>query len=105
MIPANHSSNFCGHPGLVWYATVTPTLGAELRLGQWLDSLDHRGARMIFGLSMSKVDDPQRTVTFFGGDSETVRADVKYDVVDPDSQVTPDGAPVTDDWGDDDGDG
>jgi hypothetical protein len=101
--------HFDGIPGLVWYAEATPTLGADLKLGDWLDSLDHRGARSICGIWRGSAprdelsaapcyapdcDDPIITVMFFAGDTEQVRADVMYDVVNPDSQVTPDGSPL-----------
>ena len=89
-----YDGRYDGRPGLVWYSGVTPTVGADLRVGDWLDSLDHRGARMIFGISMRDLTDETRTVTFFGGDSETVHKGVTYDVVDPDSQVAPDGSPL-----------
>jgi hypothetical protein len=100
---------FDGIPGLVWFAEVRKVLGAELKLGDWLDSLDHHGARSIWGIwrgaatrqqlgSLSfylpDKDDPAITVMFGGGDTETIRADVEYDVVDPDSQVAPDGSPL-----------
>lgn len=100
---------FCGIPGLVWYAEATPTLGADLKLGDWLDSLDHRGARSICGMWIGGVtreelgaapfyapdfNDPVITVMFGCGDTEQVRADVMYDVVNPDSQVAPDGGPL-----------
>lgn len=97
----NHVANFDGKPGMVWYAKSTPTYGHDLKLHDWLDSLDHRGARAIHGLSINTLKDTTITVTFFGGDTETVRADVQYDVVDPDSQVTPDGTPVTTEWPED----
>lgn len=114
-LPDTDYGRFCGHPGLVWYATVRKVKGADLKVGDWLDTLDHRGARRIFGifagpapadldtppverlraLRRSDVDSGLRTVMVGGGETETVRVDVEYDVVDPDSQVTPDGTPVT----------
>lgn len=78
-----------GIPGLNWYATVTRTRGADLREGDWLDTADHSGARMIMGTSGGPVDG-QRIVMFHGGDSEIVQVDVRYPVVDPTSLVAPD---------------
>lgn len=112
--PTYHG-NFCGYPGLVWYAKARRVKGADLRIGDWLDTLDHRGARAVYGifagaapadmvdeqhlmgLTGHDLDSDWLTVMVAGGEIETVRADVEYDVVDPDSQVTPDGTPVTDD--------
>jgi hypothetical protein len=96
---------FDGIPGLVWYATVRKVRGTDLQVGDWLDSLDHRGARMIYGIWFGDNPDahehhytddrsPHRTAMFCGGDTEVVRVDVEYDVVDPDSQVAPDGSPL-----------
>jgi hypothetical protein len=109
----NYPGRFDGIPGLVWYAKTRKVLGADLRPGDWLDSLDHRGARMIYGIwfgqvdaadlpeAMVEIDDshpdpdsPVRTVMLSFGDTEAARADVLYDVVDPDSQVSPDGSPL-----------
>lgn len=107
-----HPGRFDGIPGLVWYAKSTPTLGADLKLGDWLDTLDHRGARMIYGifagpapagghtptvehlrgLRRTDIGSGWLTVMVAGGETETIRADVVYDVVDPDSQVQPDGS-------------
>jgi hypothetical protein len=90
---------YCGIPGLMWYATVTPTRGSDLKLGDWLDSLDHRGARAIQGIRVAVPGSGFRKVHFGGGwkvypdgssDTETIRDDVMYDVVDPNSQVAPD---------------
>lgn len=83
---------FDGIPGLVWYAKVTPTRGDELKVGDWLDSLDHRGARSIY--EFRAIGGGSRDAVFSFGDAETVRDDVMYDVVDPDSQVQPDGSPL-----------
>jgi hypothetical protein len=110
-LPWNDAARFCGHPGMVWYAKVTKTRGADLKIGDWLDNLDHCGGRMIVGMYLGAVPDEAdenadewvpgldvdpnlRTVIFTGGAGEVIRADVEYDVVDPDSQVTPDGTPV-----------
>lgn len=113
-LPWNHYSRFGGHPGMVWYSKVRKVRGNQLQIGDWLDSLDHCGARSIFGifagsapadadtpdvkhlrgLRADDADSDLLTVMFGGGDTETVRADVEYDVVDPASQVTPDGTPV-----------
>lgn len=81
---------FDGIPGLMWYATSDKVRGSDLKAGDWLDSLDHRGARMIY--EVADGSEGVRTVWFSGGgdDCETIRADVLYDVVDPDSQVAPD---------------
>lgn len=83
-----------GHPGLNWYTRVEKVHGRDLRPGQWLDSLDHSGARTIHHIS--DLTAGRRLVWFsdIDGDSEQVRADVEYDVVDPASQVDPDGTPV-----------
>ncbi len=111
-----YSGNFCGYPGMVWYSRVRKVKGADLKVGDWLDTLDHRGARKIFGILAGPAPADQGvpdaeylgnihfrarnsnllTVVVGGGETETIRADVEYDVVDPDSQVTPDGTPVTD---------
>lgn len=96
--------DFAG-PGAIWYSQVRKVRGADLRLGDWLDTPDHRGARMIhgiwFGGTAAPVDmgwDASRsnvlTVMISAGETELVRADVEYDVVDPHSQVAPDGTPV-----------
>jgi hypothetical protein len=110
-----YHGRFCGYPGLVWYATVRKVKGADLRVGDWLDTLDHRGARAIYGifagaapadtdmvdvehlcrLTGRDLDSGLLTVMVAGGETETIRVDVEYDVVDPDSQVTPTGEPVT----------
>jgi hypothetical protein len=115
-LPWNHAARFCGIPGLVFYSKVEKVRGDQLRIGQWLDTLDHRGARAIFGLfagaappdcgtpdpehlqrlDCTDVDSGLITVMVGFGETETVRADVEYDVVDPDTQVTPDGTPVVD---------
>jgi hypothetical protein len=92
-------------PGLVWYSRSRKVRGSDLALGDWLDSLDHRGARMIYGIwfgdsaeatshHYTADESPVRTVMFCGGDTEAVRVDVECDVVDPDSQVQPDGSPL-----------
>lgn len=102
-LPANHHARFTGHPGLVWYSRIRKVRGADLNVGDWLDSLDHRGARSIHGIRVATPGSGFREVHFGGGwtvysdgssDTETVRDDVEYDVVDPDSQVTPTGEPV-----------
>lgn len=95
-LPWNHHARFSGIPGMVWYATVQQVRGDKLQVGQWLDSLDHRGARAIMAIHPGATSD-DRTVEFSFGDTETVRCDVEYDVVDPNSQVTPDGTPVATD--------
>jgi len=117
-LPWNHAARFCGYPGMVWYSRSRSVRGDELRIGDMLDTLDHRGARGIFGifagaapdgqdtpdvehlraLRAADVDSGLLTVMIGGGETETIRADVLYDVVDPTSQVTPDGTPVVDDW-------
>ena len=87
--------DYCGMPGLVWYSEV-----ADLEVGQWLDTLDHRGARAIYSIDPSAADSPVSVVRFDGirygilEDSEIVRKDVTYDVVNPDSMVAPDGSPL-----------
>lgn len=113
-LPWNHHARFCGHPGMVWYATSRKVRGDQLKIGDWLDSLDHCGARAIYGMWAGDINTPDladamvktgapkpgnpiRTVMFGCGDTETIRLDVEYDVVDPNSQVTPDGTPVVGD--------
>lgn len=97
----DYAGRFDGIPGLVWYANVTKTRGDQLQVGDWLDSLDHRGARSIYGIRVASSGSGYREVHFGGGltvyadgssDSEVVRDDVEYDVVDPYSQVAPDGS-------------
>lgn len=102
--PQTSPGRFDGIPGLVWYADVRKVRGSDLTLGMWLDSLDHRGARKVAGVWYGAADRPSTsifcdeggavTAMFFGGDTETLRADVLYDVVDPASQVAPDGSPM-----------
>jgi hypothetical protein len=98
-LPWNHCGRLDGQPGMVWYATVRKVRGDQLKAGDWLGSLDHRGARMICQIR-DGASEPgsSRTVVFSAGDTETVRCDIEYDVVDPDSQVTPDGTPVATGW-------
>lgn len=92
---------YCGIPGLVWYSRVTKTRGDELQVGHALDSLDHRGARTIQGIRPTGPG--SRQVHFGGGwtvypdgssDTETLRDDVMYDVVDMDSVCDPMGNPA-----------
>jgi hypothetical protein len=97
-----YTADFDGIPGMVWYSRARKVRGADLRLGDWLDSLDHRGARMIYGISWTDPESPVRTVTFSFDDTELVHANVEYDVVDPDSRVAPDGTPLVVGWGPDD---
>lgn len=101
--PLLYPGRFDGIPGLVWYSRVRKVRGADLQLGDWLDSLDHRGARMIYGISWTPGS--KRGTVTFGGDDDTeeVHAEVVYDVVDPDSQVAPDGTPLVQGWGPEDG--
>lgn len=91
-------SHFDGIPGGVWYTKVQKVRGADLKLGDWLDSLNHEGARMIHGISMTDPASTRRTVAFSAGfafgDTEVVDIHVEYDVVDPGSQVTPGGEPI-----------
>jgi hypothetical protein len=70
-----------------WYTRIRKTFGRDLKLTDWLDSLDHRGARMIFRITMPYLDSQTWSVAFHGGDTETIRPDVEYDVVDPSSVV------------------
>lgn len=109
-LPWNHHARFSGYPGMVWYATSQRVLGSQIQIGDWLDTLDHRGARCVYGMWAGEIDagdlpevmmrrlpqpdSPVRTVMFGFGDTETIRVDVEYDIVDPASQVTPDGTPV-----------
>ena len=114
-LPWNHVARLDGRPGLVWYSRVRKVPGAGLTVGDWLDSLDHRGARMICDirdgsarpglfsrlmrtLGRRRPDEALRTAVFSCGDTETVHRGVEYDVVDPHSQVTPDGTPVATGW-------
>ena len=85
-----------GVPGLNWYTRVRKVPGADLSVGDWLDSLDHSGARTIRHITEGEPGSGIRTAWFsdIDGDSELVRAEVLYDVVDPDSHVGPDGTPV-----------
>ncbi len=89
-----------GIPGLVWYSRVTKTRGDRLKVGDWLDSLDHSGARSIHNIRVARPGSGFREVCFSGGwavygdgssDTETVRDDVMYDVVDPASICDPAG--------------
>lgn len=105
IIPADERpGRYDGIPGLVWYSKVTPTRGDELKIGDWLDSLDHSGARRIYDVRIAAPGSGFREVCFSGGwtvysdgssDTETVRDEVVYDVVDPESQVAPDGERVS----------
>lgn len=83
-----------GHPGLNWYTRVEKVHGRDLKPGQWLDSLDHSGARTIHHITELTTDSRLVSFSDIDGDSEVVRTDVLYDVVDPASQVAPDGTPV-----------
>ena len=92
-----------GVPGLVWYSRVTKTRGDQLKVGDALDSLDHSGARTICGIRVVTPGSGFREVHFGGGwtvysdgssDTETVRDDVTYDVVDMDSICDPMGNPA-----------
>jgi hypothetical protein len=94
---------YCGMPGLIWYSRVTQTRGDQLQVGHALDSLDHRGARTIRGIRVAVPGSGIREVHFGGGwtvysdgssDTETVRDDVLYDVVDLDSICDPMGNPA-----------
>jgi hypothetical protein len=96
--------DYCGEPGLVWYSKVTKKRGDELEIGDWLDSLDHSGACKIWAIGVNSRTGA-RYVAFSewdgipatdGDDSDwrMVRADVLYDVVDPDSIVDPAGEPA-----------
>lgn len=96
--------HFLGYPGLVWYSRVTKTRGDQLRRGDALDSLDHCGARTIHEIRVPAPGSGFRQVAFSEGgfqvfsdgssDSETVRDDVLYDVVDLASVCAPDGTPI-----------
>jgi hypothetical protein len=98
-----HKGRFNGIPGLVWYSKVRKVRGRDLKVGDWLDSLDHHGARTIRGIRVAAPGSGFREVRFGSdwtvysdgsSDSETVRDDVMYDVVDPKLQVAPDGSPL-----------
>ncbi|HEY6117235.1 MAG TPA: hypothetical protein VI172_14885 [Candidatus Dormibacteraeota bacterium] len=94
--------NFAGYPGMVWYSRVTKTRGDQLQAGDALDSLDHCGARTIHAIRTGKAGFRQVAFsadgfTFYAdgsSDSETVRDDVEYDVVDLASVCAPDGTPI-----------
>lgn len=43
--------DYCGEPDLVWYSRVEKKRGDELQIGDWLDSLDHCGARTIHNIT------------------------------------------------------
>ncbi len=91
---AYEPDHLIGYPGMVWYSKVTPTRGDQLQVGDLLDSLDHRGARPIHNIT--NVAGGYRTVWFsdIDGDSETIRDDVMYDVVDLASVCAPDGTRI-----------
>lgn len=93
-----YHGHYSGHPGLNWYSRVTKTYGRDLQVGQWLDSLDHSGARTIHSITTDLATPQLRTVAFsdIPGDCEVVRVDVEYDVVDPTSHVAPDGTLLRD---------
>lgn len=91
---SKYPGRYDGEPGLVWYSSVEKVLGAKLKVGNWLDTLDHRGARRIESIDKDDPSSPLRYVRFSGGDGETVRKGIEYDVVDPNSQVEPDGTPM-----------
>ena len=116
-LPWNHCARFDGQSGMVWYSRVDKVPGDRIKIGDWLDgTLDHRGARAVFGIWVGQVDPREladtmadfsrqpdldtmlRTVMFGSGDTATVRRDVIYDVVEPESQVTPDGTPIVTAW-------
>ena len=93
------AGRFDGIAGLVWYASVTPTRGDELKIGDWLDSLDHSGARSIHAIRKANPGTDVHEVAFspngfHSGDYEVVRDNVIYDVVNPNSQVDPIGTPM-----------
>lgn len=97
----NYAGRYDGIPGLVWYAEVRKVRGGDLQIGDWIDALDHSGARRIYDLTPVDPASQTRVVFFsffylFGDeeDSEVVHTSVTYDVVDPDSQVAPDGSPL-----------
>lgn len=109
----DYIGRYDGEAGLVWYSKVRKVRGDQLQIGDWLDTLDHSGARKIHAIGVKPGDRGARYVAasgwYFaiaandpGSDWERVRDDVEYDVVDPNSQVTPDGEPMA---GDDDSDG
>lgn len=101
---SDYEGRYDGEPGLVWYSEVTKKYGDQLEIGDWLDSLDHSGACRIYAIGQN-ADTGARYVGFsewwrpYAADSRDsdwrmVRADVEYDVVNPDSQVQPDGSPL-----------
>lgn len=106
MASDDYPGRFDGQAGQVWYSDVRQVRGSQLQIGDWLDTLDHRGARMIYAVGVKPRDPGARYVAASGwyydnaaddpgSDWERVRDDVLYDIVNPDSQVAPDGTPVS----------
>jgi hypothetical protein len=101
-VSAYDPEHLIGYPGMVWYSNVTPTRGDQLKPGDALDSLDHSGARTIVAIRVGAPGfrqvafSPDGFEVFPDGssDSETVRDDVMYDVVDLYSVCAPDGTPI-----------
>ena len=69
----------------VRYTKSKKVRGDQLKPGQWIDSLDHRGARQIKSIDKDDPSSRLRYIHFYFGGGESVRKDVKYDVVDPKS--------------------
>jgi hypothetical protein len=94
------------------YGTVRQVAGADVQPGMWLDTPDRQGARKVYGIMIPfdpEADQNERTVIFGqyasgGYDSETLRADEFYDVVDSSTEHLHDGdqilLTVVMDWGD-----
>lgn len=71
----------------VRYTKSKKVRGDKLKPGDWVDSLDHCGARKIKSIDRDNPSSPLRYVRFYHGGGESVRKDVKYDVVNPNSIV------------------
>lgn len=92
---------------MITYTDSRLVKGADLKIGDWLDTLDRGGARAIFGifagmgpdnrgtptaerlqaLRCNDINSGYRTIMVGGGETETVRVDVDYSVVNPDTMV------------------
>lgn len=89
---------YSGMDGLVWYSRVRTVAGDALRVGDWLDTVDHRGARRI--QRIEETSDLYRTVRHADGAFEEIDRDEECSVVDPDSLVDPTGGKLRPTWRD-----
>jgi hypothetical protein len=80
---------FFGMPGMVWYRERRQVFGADLVVGDWLDTDDHHGARAIADIPSSQppASACTRIVMIGGGEPVTVSTNLEYRVVDPDTLV------------------